>query len=336
VQNIHVDLTQPVTRQISKNPFIQKALETYNKIGNNTINKIINLESMEGINISHKFNLANYNNDTITIIANLNPIDRIIFLNEANKYKITNLYQIPIARDELSLDSHNPICKTYDKLNEKIRNTIEINRNKHFDNECETSIRIRNTKIPIDINIFRNPLEIKSSEIRKAVTNELINMVNNDNENPFKTYRNIRHPRERQTQFLLLHNKFYNNVRLAKFKIIDSDKCETCGQVEDNEHIFINCKRAKSVWKCVNQTINQEIPLETITNGSQDSWLNNIISLAKHKLAVNRKDSVNIKLLETQIKNRCSDIRFITKNRENDKNFFDSLKICIKQTQSTS
>ncbi len=99
-------------------------------------------------------------------------------------------------------------------------------------------------KIPVCLNIFKRTKDIKT---RHILLND--NVDNTTLENPFSIYRNIRHPRERMVQFLTLHDRFYNNQRLNKIKIKPSPGCDTCDEIETNDHLFLECGRAIAAWE---------------------------------------------------------------------------------------
>lgn len=101
-----------------------------------------------------------------------------------------------------------------------------------------------------------------------------------------------------------------NFLRLAKHKIIQSSKCATCEpEVDENdEHLFHLCKRATKVWQAIEKELNLQITTEARHIGITDKWLNNIISLAKQTLSIQRDKEINIPNLLTKIRNRCIDL----------------------------
>jgi len=120
--------------------------------------------------------------------------------------------------------------------------------------------------------------------------------------NPFVYARNIRLPKEKQLQSFILHDRFYNNKRLAKIKLVDSMSCLMCHETEDNDHLFFKCTRATEAWDTVSKEIGCTIDIDLIKNGTSDKWLNNIISLTKLILSQNRDKPINQSMLLLKIK----------------------------------
>ena len=54
----------------------------------------------------------------------------------------------------------------------------------------------------------------------------------------------------RDFQYRLLLGKIFTNDTLYKWKILDALECNLCGEeVQSNEHLFIDCKYSKWIWK---------------------------------------------------------------------------------------
>ncbi len=58
-----------------------------------------------------------------------------------------------------------------------------------------------------------------------------------------------------------------------------------------------------------------EITQELITNGTNDKWLNNIISLGKKMLTTNRDIEIDPYVISTRIQNRIGDVVLINLNK---------------------
>ncbi len=164
--------------------------------------------------------------------------------------------------------------------------------------------------IPVRANIFRRIGKIKSSDLMEAATCDEVQKAQ------FSNCRNISHPRERQIQYLLLHNRFYNNKRLFDHKITESPLCHVCNTVEDNLHMLLQCPRATSVWSIVSRLAHKEIDENLIISGSDDKWLNNAISIGRYIICTNRSEIRTTAEVETRVNNRINDMVFIKKNSE--------------------
>ena len=52
-------------------------------------------------------------------------------------------------------------------------------------------------------------------------------------------------------KYMLLHNRIYNNFLLFKMKIVETDKCPYCNQVQHTDHMFFYCKEVQSLLSTV-------------------------------------------------------------------------------------
>ena len=61
--------------------------------------------------------------------------------------------------------------------------------------------------------------------------------------------------RLRLLHFKILHNIYPTNILLNKMKIKESDRCETCKEIDFIEHTFYHCKNIKHIWNKVSEII---------------------------------------------------------------------------------
>lgn len=256
----------------------------------------------------HIINTAEANCNTSAQLSKMNPIQSAYLKAEFSRHKINTLYEAY----QINLINQESFTNLFNKLPANILTLLQ----RHEDNttaETPSDRERRSMLLPVKINTFKQTKEIKTSNFIKT------NYDAEENDNPFLVCRNIKHPRERIIQFLLLHNRFYNNVRLARHKIIESPKCHHCEMDETNEHLFIECHQAQNLWKCIENKIGRNFNSHEKMYGSRDKWLNNIISAAKATLATNRVDPVDTELALTKIDNRIKDTIFIKLNTQRDK-----------------
>jgi hypothetical protein len=57
----------------------------------------------------------------------------------------------------------------------------------------------------------------------------------------------------RNIYFRLIHNDFFTRYRMHKYKMIDSDKCLRCGEVETTKHLLWECQHASHIWSLYNE-----------------------------------------------------------------------------------
>lgn len=308
IQEYQPDLSQVSNNYNGKNQFVKTANQALNDIGVNLMKEIVEAQPNEILTLhrDHETNIAQSNFQTIKKLCKLNPIQALFV-----KAEMTKLNAITLNEAYRINQTDNTKLKL---LAEKLPNNFAILLQKFEDrnrNEAPEETENRLSKIPVRLNIFRKIKDIKSSDLN------MLESIENPENNPFNTYRNIRHPRERTMQFLMLHNRFYNNTRLAKHKIIESPKCHHCEAEETNDHLINECIRSTEIWNYVEQRCGRTITLQEKIYGSNDRWLNNIISLTKLILSTNRQERVNLDLARTRINNRIKDTVFINLNNTN-------------------
>jgi len=136
----------------------------------------------------------------------------------------------------------------------------------------------------------------------------------------FTWAKNIQNPRERYLQFMAIHEKVHSNFRKWRFGMIESPNCMICHQLEDVTHIFTECQRSQDAWATFTEVTQITLPAETITNGSPDKWLNNLISITKLELSKDRNVPINTELLKSKLKSRIEDLKVINDRKAKDKN----------------
>jgi hypothetical protein len=173
------------------------------------------------------------------------------------------------------------------------------------------------TKIPIRLNIFKPINKIKH---RDLFSWRLDPDANNNLETVdqmravFMRIRNILHPKERYTQFMALHKKTYTNEKLHRLRIIDHDQCHVCPNVvEDRQHLYHDCVRAKSAWKIYSEITNDQVTQDLIDYGPEDKSKLNIFSLIKHNITCFRDQPINPGILKARAENRRHDLNIIQK-----------------------
>ena len=116
-----------------------------------------------------------------------------------------------------------------------IRENIIIDRDKSTKISCCTVKEIRNRLVK---GVHETP---KFERVFGIIAHEGIN--------PFEIARIVNYSTsQRIFKFRLLHLDIFSRQRMFKFKMIDNDKCEVCGEVETIKHAIWECPRARLVW----------------------------------------------------------------------------------------
>ena len=83
-----------------------------------------------------------------------------------------------------------------------------------------------------------------------------------------RIYRTTNIAKYRSFQYRLLQRALVTNIQLKEWKIIDSEKCTFCGEVDETViHLFVECTKTQTLWKEVKEYIleryNINIPILT-------------------------------------------------------------------------
>jgi len=331
LQSVKIKDIQPYIKcKNTHTKYVQKALETHNKASAATIDEIL-LNAYEDngipttkISKNHKIQIGLYNIDTISHLANLNPIEESIFKRHTNTFHIQDLSQLLNYCSEINHQPNNIAINVVSKLPRNIRRMQDENLLDIINNCQPEDISELSKKVSPALNIFKNPTDLKTSMYIKKVEE-----INEDQKENFRIYRNILNPREKNIQYMAISNKFYNNERLHRFGIINSPNCTFCNDLETNQHIFYDCHRALVAWSEFQQNTGVVPTIDMITSGVRDNWLNNIISLVKATLAKNRDEEINPRLMSTLINNRIEDLETIDRSKTRNKNLRAQKKVIV-------
>ena len=297
--------------------------EGYNQAGeeflrNMTLNAISELKNNESCHTRvhkwHKVNLASLKQQGISNTLDLNPIERCNLKASMKKFLTGNWRDMILAYDHSAAGQRE--FKPY--LDKTPQHIIQWIANANL-NETEKERKLRESKITIGLNLFGS-----HSDLKKAPEMEKLH----DPPDGFLNCRTLKHPRERQTLFMTLHNKIYTNERLARFKLIDSAKCNRCNSTTETlTHIIMECPNAIEAWQAAQEVLKMPIPEAARLQGSPDVIINSIAAIVRHKLAVARHERTNLAALRAQIKNRIKDTKFI----KHIHNYSKEVKCILKQ-----
>jgi exonuclease III len=94
--------------------------------------------------------------------------------------------------------------------------------------------------------------------------------INNyDEENIIRLRKNVKNPKLRNIYFRLIHNDFFTRVKMKKYKMVDTDKCSRCGQMETLKHLLWDCNDSYNIWNIFNNTLSK-LSNETISVNRYD------------------------------------------------------------------
>jgi hypothetical protein len=64
--------------------------------------------------------------------------------------------------------------------------------------------------------------------------------------------KNCKNPKLRNIHFRLIHNDFYTQQRMFKYKMTDNPNCTRCGKIETTKHLLWECEHSQNIWKNYN------------------------------------------------------------------------------------
>ena len=70
--------------------------------------------------------------------------------------------------------------------------------------------------------------------------------------------------RHRATLLKIAHNDVYTKVKLARFGLIDQDKCPRCDDPETLEHKIFSCTYTSKIWNVLYSMIEQDLMQDPI------------------------------------------------------------------------
>ena len=66
--------------------------------------------------------------------------------------------------------------------------------------------------------------------------------------------------------FRLISGDIFSKERMCKFGMIDSNRCERCGQVETTRHLLWDCVESSKIWKLFNDWLENKLSLSNRMN----------------------------------------------------------------------
>ncbi len=128
----------------------------------------------------------------------------------------------------------------------------------------------------------------------------------------FMSLKFIKHPKEREISFFLMHDALLPNKKLYEMKLISSPLCPLCNVEQSSNHIFSECVNVK-VANCVINEYSSQI-------SNNKSLQANSISLIKRLCYLNKDKKLTSDIFRVAIQDRINDLNGITYSFERRKN----------------
>jgi hypothetical protein len=106
-------------------------------------------------------------------------------------------------------------------------------------------------------NVTTKELQRTLKVAKKKITAQDFNLrlgttdFNTENINKFRYQ--CKNVKLRHIYFRLISKDFFTMEKMFKYKMVDSDKCKRCGEVETYKHLLWECREAKKIWHLFNE-----------------------------------------------------------------------------------
>ncbi len=88
--------------------------------------------------------------------------------------------------------------------------------------------------------------------VEDSAFNEKLGTINFRTENIIKFRQMCQNSKLRNIYFRLIHNDFFTYDRMKRYNMIDTDKCQKCGEVETTKHLLWECPQVRNIWSIFN------------------------------------------------------------------------------------
>ena len=93
--------------------------------------------------------------------------------------------------------------------------------------------------------------------------------------------------------FKIFHNIYPSNFNLEKMKLLDTNTCDFCGEIDYVEHALVNCIRLRPFWEAVLKWTKREVGIEV-----KDKLQDKLFGIEKGEC---KKDKLKNVAIENQI-----------------------------------
>ncbi len=107
---------------------------------------------------------------------------------------------------------------------------------------------------------------------------------------PSSTYvdkiKNVKDNKIAEFNFKVLHFILPCNKHLKTWRIIDCDKCDVCGEVQDLKHLLYLCRRNRETWHVIETTLQTTLTLKDIIWGRNNcmfNWVTSLVAFIMYK-----------------------------------------------------
>jgi hypothetical protein len=151
---------------------------------------------------------------------------------------------------------------------------------------------------------LQRTLKVAKNKISVQDFNARLGTIGFNIENINKFRYQCKNAKLRHIYFRLISKDFFTMDKMFKYKMVNSNKCKRCGDVETYKHLLWECREAKNIWELFNEFVTN---INQINEKVQD--YDNVFKIGnKEKIS-----KVKMKLIQGMIQIECP--RFWTLER---------------------
>jgi exonuclease III len=190
------------------------------------------------------------------------------------------------------------VLSSFPKLTQEIAMKL-TNDEEIYDDERSSFLDSKNNKLIQITKITTKEIQIILKTVLKrtetANFKEKLEVDNFDVENIIKFRESCKNAKLRNIYFRAIHNDFFSNDKMMKFKMTDSNKCTRCEEIETSKHLLWECREARRTWDIFNKVIKEHTTLNEKVQKYEDifqMYENKVLNMVKVKLL---QQSIQIK-----------------------------------------
>jgi hypothetical protein len=134
----------------------------------------------------------------------------------------------------------------------------------------------------------------------------------------------------RQIFYRLINNDFYTKVRMLRFKMVENNECERCGQEETTRHLLWECWGAQKAWKGFNDILGEKgievgkvNDYKDIYNYSGTAVISTIkLKIVNELIQIERPKNLNVRAVERIIEKLKNTEKYIAIKNKKEINFY--------------
>jgi hypothetical protein len=102
---------------------------------------------------------------------------------------------------------------------------------------------------------LQKTLKVANKKISAQDFNVKLGTKDYNKDNIVKFRHQCKNVKLRHIYFRLISKDFFTMEKMFKYKMVNSDKCKRCGNVENYKHLLWECREVKNIWRLFNEYV---------------------------------------------------------------------------------